>query len=74
MPRCTVEVTGKDGRVDCAEVEASSVFDAGYQAVERFARMWWWDGSNPITVRLDGSVWRVRPDRLSEWKRQQRPR
>jgi hypothetical protein len=71
MPRCQVEVTGSDGRVERAEIEAFSVFDAGYQAVERFAKMWWRDHSKPITVQRDGAEWRVRPDRLSEWKRQQ---
>jgi hypothetical protein len=71
MPGCQVEVTGKDGRVERLEVEASSLFDAGYQAVERFARLWWWDHSKPITVRRDGAVWQVRPERLSEWKRRQ---
>ena len=35
MPRCQVEVTGKDGRVERLEVEATSVFDAGYQALQR---------------------------------------
>jgi hypothetical protein len=58
--------------VERAEVEASSVFDAGYQAVERFARMWWWDYSKPITVLPGGAEWHVRPDRLSEWKSRQR--
>lgn len=53
-------------------MEATSVFDAGYQAVERFARFWWWDDSKLITVRRDGTEWRVRPHRLSEWKRLQR--
>ena len=71
MPRCQVEVTGKDGRVEHLEVEATSLFDAGYQAVQRYAVMWWWDSTKPITVRLDGAEWRVRPDRLSEWKRRQ---
>jgi len=74
MPRCQVEVTGSDGRIERLEVEATSVFDAGYQALERFARLWWWDHSKLITVRLDGSVWQMGPARLSEWKRLQRPR
>ena len=71
MPLCQVEVTGKDGRVEHLEVEAVSLFDAGYQAVERFARFWWWDHSKPITVRFDGAEWHVLPHRLSEWKQQQ---
>jgi hypothetical protein len=70
-----VEVTGKDGRVERLEVEASSVFDAGYQALQRFALLWWWDAAKLITVRRDGAEWRVRPKRLSEWKSgQRRPR
>lgn len=32
MPGCQVEVTGSDGRVERLEVEATSVFDAGYQS------------------------------------------
>jgi hypothetical protein len=55
MPRCQVEVTGKDGRVECLEVEATSVFDAGYQALQRFAMLGWWDASKLITVRRDGA-------------------
>jgi hypothetical protein len=75
MPRCQVEVTGKDGRVERLEVEATSVFDAGYQALEKFALLWWWDSAKLITVRRDGAEWRVRPKRLSEWKSgQRRPR
>ena len=58
MPRCQVEVTGKDGRVERLEVEASSVFDAGYQALDNFALLWWWDAAKLITARRDGAEWR----------------
>jgi hypothetical protein len=67
-----VEVTGKDGRVERLELEATSVFDAGYQALDKFAPLWWWDAAKLITVRRDGAQWRVWPNRLREWKSGQR--
>jgi hypothetical protein len=54
MPRCQVEVTGRDGRIERVEVEAISVFDAGYQALDKFALLWWWDAAKLITVRRHG--------------------
>jgi len=41
MPRCQVEVIGKDGRIERVEVEAESVFDAGNQGLQRFAQLRW---------------------------------
>jgi hypothetical protein len=55
MSRFQVEVTGRDGRIECLEVEAASVFDAGYQALQRFALLWWWDTSKLFTVRGGGA-------------------
>lgn len=57
----------KDGRTERLEIEAASLFDAGYRALQQFAVMWW-DSSKPITVKCNGQAWQVRPDRLSEWK------
>ena len=41
MKLCTVSMIGKDGEPHLVEVEASSLFDAAGQAVQQWARMWW---------------------------------
>jgi hypothetical protein len=69
MPRCQVGVTGSDGRIEHAEVEATSVFDVGYQANATVCQ-------EVVAGRLEaalsgGTELRVRPGRLREWRRQQ---
>jgi hypothetical protein len=61
MPHCQVEETGSGGRVERLGLEAASVLEAGYQAIERLARMWWRGHAKPVTVRLSSSLWRVGP-------------
>ena len=43
MKRCTVSVIDGDGEPHQAAVNATSVFDAVYQAIEQWSRLWWFD-------------------------------
>jgi hypothetical protein len=67
MPRCTVEVVGKDGTRSSKQVEASSVFEAAGEAIQEWAKLWWWEPDNPIAVRMGDREWRVMSHRVASW-------
>ena len=64
MKSCTVSMIGKDGETHLVEVEASSLFDAAGQAVQRWARFWWFQPDALIDVRIGGKRWLVRQEQL----------
>jgi hypothetical protein len=47
---CRVSIEGA-GEKHVVEVEAESVFEAASAGVERWAKLWWFDGEGVITVQ-----------------------
>ena len=59
-------MVGKDGiHITC--VNATSVFDAAYQAIQEWSKLWWWMNEATLTVEADGNTWTVTSDRVMQW-------
>jgi len=67
MTPCVVEITGRDGQAHSMTIEASSVFDAAYQALQAWSLMWWHDPNIDVTVRTADRRWRVKQSSVREW-------
>ena len=67
MRRCTVSMTGTDGRRHSIETDALSLFDAAYNAQQEWAKLSWFDPQAVIEVRAGSDCWRVRQDRIRRW-------
>jgi len=63
---------GKDDQLHSIETDAESVFEAAYEGLHDWARLWWYSPDSIIEVRSGGDCWRVRPRRAAEWYAQQR--
>ena len=68
MTGCTVSVVGGDGQTHMVEVKASSLFDAVSQAAQQWARLWWYNGDDVVDVEAGGRHWRVRLERVRQWR------
>jgi hypothetical protein len=51
MRRCTVSMTGTDGRRHSIETDALSLFDAAYNAQQQWAKLSWFDRNALVEVR-----------------------
>lgn len=56
MKTCEVRLQGTELT---ATVEASSLYDAAEQAIQRWSRLWNFDPEALIVVESEGKVWRV---------------
>jgi hypothetical protein len=56
MKDCTVSIIGQDGQTYSLEVEASSAFDAVDQALQSWAKLWWYEPNAVIEVRAGRST------------------
>jgi hypothetical protein len=61
-----VAVVGGDGETHRTEVTASSVFDAVDQAMNEWARLWWFSPGSVFEVRAGERCWRERARREGE--------
>jgi hypothetical protein len=73
MKDCTVSIIGQDGQTYSLDVRASSLFDAVDQAVQSWAKLWWYEPNAVIEVRADDQIWKVRAERVREWKTTKKP-
>ncbi len=67
MRRCVVSTIGQDQQTYSVEVEAHSLFDAAWQAHQKWALLSWFSPRTLIEVRAGPERWHVRPDRLRLW-------
>jgi hypothetical protein len=63
-----VSMAGKDGQMHRLEVKASSLFDAAYQAIQGWDRLWWYDASAVVEVRTGKRSWKIRIARVRSWR------
>jgi hypothetical protein len=68
MKDCTVSIIGQDGQTYSLDVRASSLFDAVDQAVQSWAKLWWYEPNAVIEVRAGDQLWKIRAERVREWK------
>ena len=68
MKDCAVSIVDPGGKVHTLEVEASSAFDAVDQAVQSWAKLWWYEPDAVIEVRAGDQCWKIRAGRVREWK------
>ena len=59
---------GKDGRLHCVTLEASSLYDAADKAINAWARLWWFDADPVLMVQSSEEVWHVRQDDVRRWR------
>lgn len=62
-------MVGKDDKTHTIEVEANSLFDAAYEGVKAWAKLWQWSAGQILEVRAGDQVWHVKGERASEWHR-----
>jgi hypothetical protein len=75
MKDCTVSIIGQDGQTYSRDVTAaSSLFDAVDQAVQGWAKLWWWHADAVVEVRARDERWKIRAGRVREWKASRRAR
>jgi outer membrane biosynthesis protein TonB len=67
MKGCTVSIIGQDGQTYSLDVTASSLFDAVDQAVQSWAKLWWYKPDAVIEVRAGDQHWKIRAGRVREW-------
>ncbi len=60
---------GKDGEVHTVELEASSLFEAGYQATQRWALFWWFDPEAVLTLIAGDEHWHVKQESVRAWRK-----
>jgi hypothetical protein len=68
MERCTVSIIGGEGEAYQVEVTASSLFDAVDQAMQQWARLWWFNPGAVAELRAGPRRWRVRLRRVISWR------
>lgn len=68
MKDCLVSIAGRDGETHTVEVQVKSLFDAANQAVEQWARLWWYDGDSVVEINDGSRRWQVRLDRVRRWR------
>jgi hypothetical protein len=68
---CEVVFAGSDGKQHSELVEAASLYDAAFRALEQVARLWWFDPQAPIVVRTLQQVaeYRLTARQVHEWGR-----
>ena len=57
-----------DGQTHTVELAASSLFDAAAQAMQGWARLWWWDPGLVLEVKCGNLRWRVAAGRVRAWQ------
>jgi hypothetical protein len=60
-------MTSPDGQLHSVETEASSLFEAAYEGVLQWTRLWWFSGDCVIEVRAGQQRWRVKAQCGSQW-------
>lgn len=66
--QCTVSVVGCDRKTHTLEVEATSLFDAVDQAVQRWALLWWYRHQTFAAVRAGERIWKVNLEVMWVWR------
>lgn len=64
---CVVQMQGKD-KIHTLTLEASSVFDAANQAMEKWSLLWWFDPEAVIKVQCCEERWSVSQERVRRWR------
>ncbi len=59
---------GKDGETHTVELEAVSLFDAAYEATQRWAMFWWADPKALLTIKAGDEEWNVRQSSIRAWR------
>jgi hypothetical protein len=65
---CYVSMIRRDKLTHGITIEASSLFDAANQAIQAWARFWWFDPQAHLVIEASGKVWRVSQARVREWR------
>jgi hypothetical protein len=73
MGCCHVEITGTDGKQHCRTTDAPSSYEAAYDAIQHFCRLWWFDSGTAITVRRDDQSWNISQAHVREWVKRKWP-
>jgi hypothetical protein len=60
-------MVGQDHEIHIHHVDAASVFDAAYHAIQEWSRYWWWITDATLTVETGGNTWKVKSWRVMEW-------
>lgn len=68
MRSCSVETTGRDDETHTIELDASGLFEAGYQAAQRWALFWWFDPQALLTIKAGNEEWNVRQSSVRAWR------
>ncbi|HXT77021.1 MAG TPA: hypothetical protein VN780_12080 [Candidatus Eisenbacteria bacterium] len=68
MKDSTVSIMGQDGQTYSLDVTASSLFEAVDQALQSWAKFWWYEPDAVIEVRAGDQRWKIRAGRVREWK------
>jgi hypothetical protein len=60
---------GTDGQIHSTTLDASSLYDAADKATQSWSRLWWFNGSEPVTVKRGDQSWTVSQERLRAWRK-----
>lgn len=66
MARCSVEITGKDGKKHILTTDAASAYGAVEKAIEAWPRLWWWGADTIAIVRRNDEIWNFRVRKVIE--------
>ncbi|MGA7414468.1 MAG: hypothetical protein WBW33_28625 [Bryobacteraceae bacterium] len=75
MTWCEVVFSGSDRQEHKQLVEATSLYDAAFQALEQVGKLWWFDPHSPLVVRVleRSKEYRLTPRQVHSWtQRRQR--
>ncbi len=59
---------GKDSETHTVELQAASLFAAGYEAVQRWAMFWWFDPQALLTIKAGEQEWSINQDSVRKWR------
>jgi hypothetical protein len=56
---CYVEITGTDGQKHFLTMDATSAYDAVEEAIQAWAKFYWWDSTAIATVKRSEDSWNI---------------
>lgn len=59
MACCYVEITGTDGTTHFLTTDATSAYAAVEQAIDSWAKLYWWDSNGIATVKRSEESWNI---------------
>jgi hypothetical protein len=68
MKTCMVLVKAEFNETASIQVDAESLFDAAYQAMQKWSKLWWFRPDLIIEVKTENQPWCVSGDRVRAWR------